>query len=58
MLRLLFTNRHLLLRRLVFLVRALEILNLIIVKVPDASGNFIDQIVIVGDEKHRALIAL
>jgi hypothetical protein len=34
---------------LVFLIRALKVFNLMIVKVPDARGHFVDQIVIMGD---------
>ena len=47
-----------LLGRLIFLVCALEILDLVIVKVPDARGHFIDQIVVMRHQEHRALIAL
>ena len=46
-------------RCLILLVRALEIRDLVIaLKVPDAGGNLVDQIVIVCDQQHRALIPL
>jgi hypothetical protein len=38
-------------RRLVFLVGALEIFDPFAVEVPDSGGNFLQQIVIVGDEE-------
>ena len=36
-------------------VRTLEVLNLPILKRPDAGGDFIDQVVIVGDQQDRAV---
>src|SRR5271165_1140898 len=42
----------------VFLVGALEVLNGALVEVPDACCNFVDEVVIVGDEQHRAFILL
>ena len=54
----LFADRHLLLGGLVFLVCAFEIFDLVIVKVPDAGGNFVDQVVVMRHQEHRALVAL
>src|ERR1035437_997845 len=42
----------------VFFVRALEVFDFAVVEVPDAGGDFVDQIVIVGDQDHRALVLL
>ena len=45
--------------RLVVLVSSLEVGDLVVaLEVPDAGGNFVDQIMIVGDQKNRPLIAL
>ena len=43
---------------LVFLVRALEVLDDTLVKVPDAGGHFVDEVVVVGDEQDGALVLL
>src|ERR1035437_5794391 len=42
----------------VFFVRALEVFDFAVVEMPDAGGDFVDQIVIVGDQEHRALVLL
>lgn len=44
--------------RLILLIRAFEIFDLVIVKVPDARSYFVDQIMIVGDEEDRSLVTL
>src|SRR5208282_2913248 len=45
--------------RLVIFVSALEVGNFVVVlEVPDPGGNFVDQVMIVGDQKNRPLIAL
>ncbi len=46
---------HLGVNRLVFLVGALEILDLVVIEVPDAGRRFVDQIVVVGHQQHRPL---
>src|SRR5437867_3512451 len=46
-------------RCLVLLVRSLEVRNLVIAfKVPNARGNFVDQVMVVGNEKHSPVIPL
>ena len=42
----------------VFFVRALEVFDFAVVEVPDAGGDFVDQIVIVGDEEDGAFVLL
>src|SRR5271170_7166173 len=42
----------------VFLVGALEVFDGALVEVPDARCDFVDEVVIVGDEQHRAFILL
>ncbi len=44
--------------RHVFLVRSLEVFDRALIEVPDPRRHLIDQIVIVGHQQHRALIAL
>jgi len=45
--------------RLIILVGTLEISNLVVAfEMPDAGGDFVDQIMIVGDQENRTLIAL
>ena len=45
--------------RLVVLISSLEVGDLVVaLEVPDAGGDFVDQIMIVGDQKNRPLIAL
>src|SRR5450631_1313780 len=40
------------------LVRAFEVFDCAVLEVPDARGNFVDQVVIVCHQEHRALVAL
>src|SRR5437868_14352747 len=40
------------------LVRPLEVLDLAVLEDPQPRGDFIDQVVIVGDQQHRALVFL
>src|ERR1017187_5724384 len=42
----------------VFFVGALEVFDVAMVEVPDTGGDFVDQIVIVGDQKDGALVFL
>src|SRR5258707_10974349 len=51
-------KRHLCLYRLIVLIRALEIFDRVVIEVPDSGGDFVDQVVVVGHQQHRALIAL
>src|SRR5216684_8173848 len=51
-------KRHLCLDRLIVLIRALEVFDRVVIEVPDSGGDLVDQIVVMGDQQHRALIAL
>ena len=42
----------------VFFVGALEVFDVAVVEVPDAGGDFVDQIVIVGDQQHGTRVLL
>src|ERR1035438_627049 len=42
----------------VLFVGALEVFDVAVVEVPDAGGDFVDQIVIVGHQEHRARVLL
>jgi hypothetical protein len=44
--------------RLVLLVRALEVLDLLAFEVPYPGGDFVDQVVIVSNQQHRPLVTL
>ena len=39
-------------------VRATEIFDLVVLEMPDAGGDFVDQVLIVGDQQDRAFVAL
>ena len=39
-------------------VRPLEVFDRLVVEDPHARGDFIDQIVVVRDQQHRALVSL
>jgi hypothetical protein len=41
-----------------FGVGTMEVFNGAVLEVPEAGGDFVDEVVVVGDEKHRAFIAL
>src|SRR6266481_9973555 len=43
---------------LVFLVCAFEVFNLVIVKMPDASRDLVNQIMVMRNQQHRSLVAL
>ena len=45
-------------RRLVFLVRALEVFDAFAVEVPDSGGDFFEQIVVVRDQEQRPFVLL
>jgi hypothetical protein len=54
----LFADRHLLHGSLVLLICPFEILDLMIVEVPDAGSYLVNEIVIVRHQEHGSLIAL
>src|SRR5258705_4798809 len=39
-------------------VRTLEIVDMAVIEMPDAGGNFVEKVVVVGDEENGAFIAL
>ena len=58
LLRLCLRQIRLVVLALPFLVGAVEVFDAALVEVPEAGGYFVDQVVVVGNQKDRSLVAL